>query len=76
MLQACHRPELLLRGAEVYLPYLLMRHEQHVACHDLCNGRHIQVQQSCITCHHTIFRDCKLQPLLIFLLEFEIGWRR
>ncbi|KAL5655082.1 hypothetical protein ACJX0J_034401, partial [Zea mays] len=40
--RAGDRPELLLRGAQVHLADLLLRHEQHAPRHDLRPGRALQ----------------------------------
>ena len=81
MLQACHRPKLLLRGAEVHLSHLLLCHEQHVARHDLCNGRHIQVNRvassSFVIYHLPFFAIAKLQRFTkISRGNWKSGWRR
>ncbi|URD99301.1 EamA-like transporter family [Musa troglodytarum] len=41
--RACDRPELVLPWTQVDLSYLLMRAEQHLAGHDLRDGRAMQV---------------------------------
>ena len=48
-MQACDRPELLLRRPEVHRPDLRVRHEQHPSGHDLRDGRDFQVYISCVT---------------------------
>jgi hypothetical protein len=42
-IQACDRPELLLRRPQVHRADLRVRHEQHPSCHDLRHGRDFQV---------------------------------
>lgn len=43
IIQTCYRSELLLRGVEIYLPNLLLCHEQHATCYDFCDGSFMQV---------------------------------